>query len=96
MQGVPQCRAQQFLERSPVPEVRIVIDEFAFRRPAALAQTWDDQLLRIEAVAMWRHVALKVLPFAAGAHHHMSGTLALLWQKDGTAVAYKGATGAAS
>lgn len=38
---------------------------------------------------MWPNVALQVLPFSAGAHHHMNGSLTLLWQGDGSAVAYK-------
>jgi hypothetical protein len=33
-------------------------------------------------------VTLQVLPFAAGVHHHMDGSLTLLWQKDGSGVAY--------
>ncbi|MET9559143.1 MULTISPECIES: helix-turn-helix domain-containing protein [Streptomyces] len=73
--------------------VRFIIDEYAFRRPAATAKTWDDQLLRIEAVALWPNVVLQVLPFATGVHHLMDGSLTLLWQKDGSAVAYKEGNG---
>ncbi|WP_329533521.1 helix-turn-helix transcriptional regulator [Streptomyces sp. NBC_01450] len=80
---------QLLLRRDPAPHVRFIIDEYAFRRPAATAKTWDDQLLRIEAVAMWPNVVLQVLPFATGAHLHMDGSMTLLWQKDGSTVAYK-------
>ncbi|MBV7696850.1 helix-turn-helix transcriptional regulator [Streptomyces sp. TRM70350] len=79
---------QYVLQQKPEPNVRIIMDEYAFRRPAALPKTWEDQLLRIEAVAMWPNVTLQVLPFAAGVHHHMHGSLTLLWQKDGGGVAY--------
>ncbi|MEV6592794.1 helix-turn-helix domain-containing protein [Streptomyces acidicola] len=79
---------QYLLRQKPEPNVRIIMDEYAFRRPAALPKTWEDQLLRIEAVAMWPNVTLQVLPFAAGVHHHMHGSLTLLWQKDGSGVAY--------
>ncbi|MFF3375501.1 helix-turn-helix domain-containing protein [Streptomyces sp. NPDC002680] len=79
---------QYLLRRKPEPNVRIIMDEYAFRRPAALAKTWTDQLLHIEAAAMWPNVTLQVLPFSAGAHHHMSASLTLLWQEDGSAVAY--------
>jgi len=79
---------QYLLRQKPEPNVRIIMDEYAFRRPAALPKTWDAQLLHIEAVAMWPNVTLQVLPFAAGVHHHMSASLTLLWQKDGSGVAY--------
>ncbi|NUP19158.1 MAG: helix-turn-helix transcriptional regulator [Streptomyces sp.] len=79
---------QYLLRQKPEPNIRIIMDEYAFRRPAALSKTWDDQLLRIEAVAMWPNVTLQVLPFTAGVHHHMHGSLTLLWQKDGSGVAY--------
>ncbi|WP_405894757.1 helix-turn-helix transcriptional regulator [Streptomyces sp. NBC_00104] len=80
---------QLLLGKKPAPCVRFVIDENALRRPSASAETWDGQLLRIEAVAEWPNVVVQVLPFAAGIHHLMGkGSLTLLWQKDGSAVAY--------
>ncbi|MER5293652.1 helix-turn-helix transcriptional regulator [Streptomyces pharetrae] len=79
---------QYLLRHKPEPEVRIVMDEFAFRRPTARGKTWQDQLRHLEATALWPNVALQVLPFSAGAHHHMNGSLTLLWQRDGSAVAY--------
>ncbi|MFC4505589.1 MULTISPECIES: DUF5753 domain-containing protein [Streptomyces] len=80
---------QHLLRQKPEPNVRIVMDEVALRRPAASARTWQDQLLHLEAAAKWPNVVLQVLPFSAGVHHHMTGSLTLLWQKDGSAVAYK-------
>ncbi|GAA2318937.1 helix-turn-helix transcriptional regulator [Streptomyces hawaiiensis] len=79
---------QYLLRQKPEPEVRFIIDEFALRRPATRGKTWQEQLLHLEATALWPNVALQVLPFSAGAHHHMSGSLLLLWQRDGSAVAY--------
>ncbi|MFI7299729.1 helix-turn-helix domain-containing protein [Streptomyces sp. NPDC050121] len=79
---------QYLLRQKPAPDVRVIMDEFALRRPAARGKTWHDQLLHLEAAAMWPNVALQVLPFSAGAHHHMNGSLTLLWQTDGSAVAY--------
>ncbi|GAB2994239.1 helix-turn-helix transcriptional regulator [Streptomyces pseudoechinosporeus] len=84
---------QYLLRQKPEPDVRIIMDEFALRRPAARAKTWHDQLLHLEAAAMWPNVAFQVLPFSAGAHHHMTGSLTLLWQRDGSAVAYKEGNG---
>ncbi|WP_199825649.1 helix-turn-helix domain-containing protein [Streptomyces sp. NRRL B-1140] len=79
---------QSVLGQKPEPEVRIIVDEFALRRPAARGKTWCDQLLHLEAAALWPNLALQVLPFSAGAHHHMNGSLTLLWQRNGNAVAY--------
>ncbi|WP_344601529.1 helix-turn-helix transcriptional regulator [Streptomyces glaucus] len=84
---------QYRLRQKPEPDVRIVMDEFALRRPAADIRTWRDQLLHLEAAALWPNLALQVLPFSAGAHHHMTGSLTLLWQEDGSAVAYKEGNG---
>ncbi|MEV7390919.1 helix-turn-helix transcriptional regulator [Streptomyces sp. NPDC091215] len=79
---------QYLLRQKPQPEARVIVDEFAFRRPAAQGETWQDQLHHLEAAALWPNVTLQVLPFSVGAHHHMSGSLTLLWQRDGSAVAY--------
>lgn len=80
---------QYLLRQKPLSDVRVIIDEVAFRRPAASAKTWSEQLVHLEAVARWSNVTLQVLPFSAGVHHHMNGSLTVLWQKDGSAVAYK-------
>ncbi|MPY62336.1 helix-turn-helix domain-containing protein, partial [Streptomyces spongiae] len=80
---------QLLLSKEPAPSVRFIIDELAFRRPSASAETWEGQLLRIEAVAQRPNVVVQVLPFSVGVHHLMGkGSLTLLWQKDGSAVAY--------
>jgi len=79
---------QYLLQQKPRPDVRIIMDEAALRRPAAVPKTWQDQLCRIEAVALWPNVTIQVLPFSVGVHHHMVGALTLLWQKDGSSVAY--------
>ncbi|MFF5981279.1 helix-turn-helix domain-containing protein [Streptomyces olindensis] len=79
---------QHLLRQKPEPEVRVIVDEFALRRPAAQGKTWEDQLLHLETAALWPNMALQVLPFSAGAHHHMNGSLTLLWQLDGSAVVY--------
>ncbi|SDM63741.1 Helix-turn-helix domain-containing protein [Streptomyces sp. cf386] len=84
---------QYLLRQKPEPEVRIIMDEFALRRPAVRGKTWHDQLLHVEAASLWPNVTLQVLPFSAGAHHHMNGSLTLLWQRDGSAVAYKEGNG---
>ncbi|MCX5185441.1 helix-turn-helix transcriptional regulator [Streptomyces sp. NBC_00268] len=84
---------QLLLRMDAAPHVRFIIDEYAFRRASATAKIWDDQLLHIEAVAMWPDVVLQVLPFAAGVHYLVEGSLTVLWQKDGSAAAYKEGNG---
>ncbi|CAM5721498.1 XRE family transcriptional regulator OS=Streptomyces alboniger OX=132473 GN=CP975_13255 PE=4 SV=1 [Streptomyces alboniger] len=80
---------QLLLNKKPAPSVRFVIDEPALRRPSASAETWECQLMHIEAVAQWPNVVVQVLPFSAGIHHLVGkGSLTLLWQKDGSGVAY--------
>ncbi|KOV80524.1 DNA-binding protein [Streptomyces sp. NRRL WC-3618] len=80
---------QYLLRQEPLSDIRVIIDEVAFRRPAAAAKTWSEQLHHLEAVAQWSNVTLQVLPFSAGVHHHMNGSLTVLWQKDGSTAAYK-------
>lgn len=80
---------QLLLSKRLAPSVRFVIDELAFRRPAAGSETWDGQLMHIEAAAQQPNVVVQVLPFSAGIHDLMGkGSLTLLWQGDGSAVAY--------
>jgi transcriptional regulator with XRE-family HTH domain len=78
---------QLLLRRAPAPEVRFIVDEYAFRRCSLNAKTWEGQLLHIEAIAVLPNVTVQVLPFATGPHD-MDMSLTLLWQKDGSAVAY--------
>jgi hypothetical protein len=80
---------QLLLRKNPAPYVRFIIDELAFRRPSTSAETWEGQVQHIEAVAQWPNVVVQVLPFSAGIHELMAkGSLTLLWQEDGSAVAY--------
>ncbi|MFC8867915.1 helix-turn-helix domain-containing protein [Streptomyces sp. NPDC057148] len=80
---------QLLLSRQPAPTVRFIIDELALRRPSVSAGTWAEQVRHIESVAEWPNVVVQVLPFSAGIHPLMGkGSLTLLWQADGSAVAY--------
>ncbi|MGC9382007.1 helix-turn-helix domain-containing protein [Streptomyces sp. MH13] len=80
---------QLLLSKKPAPSVRFIIDELALRRPSVSAETWSEQMKRIELVATWPNVVIQVLPFSAGIHPLMGkGSLTLLWQADGSSVAY--------
>lgn len=94
-QVIARIGRQQLLGRKPAPSVRVIMDEHALRRPVKDAKAWDEQLTHLIDIAATPTVVLQVLPFAAGAHHLMDGSLTLLWQDDGSAVAYTEGNGCA-
>jgi hypothetical protein len=49
---------------------------------------WHHQLARIAEAADDPQMTIQVLPFTAGVHGLMGGSLWLLWMADGSAVAY--------
>ncbi|MFJ9466464.1 helix-turn-helix domain-containing protein [Streptomyces caniferus] len=79
---------QELLHRDPPLSARIILDESALRRSAPDAKVWYDQLTRIIDAAASPHMTIQVLPFSAGLHGLMEGSLSLLWMADGSAVAY--------
>ncbi|MEV7465971.1 helix-turn-helix transcriptional regulator [Streptomyces kronopolitis] len=79
---------QELLQRDRPPHVRVILDESALRRPVPDPKIWHDQLVRISEAAEAQHMTIQVLPFAAGVHSLMGGSLWLLWAADGSAVAY--------
>lgn len=79
---------QELLRRDPAPHIRVLLDESVLRRPAADPEVWRGQLEHLVESAGKPSVVLQVLPFAAGVHDLMGGSLSLLWQSDGSAVAY--------
>lgn len=87
-QVIARLGRKQLLYRNPAPSVRIIMDEYALRRSVADAEEWEAQLEHLIEVAELPLVTLQILPFSAGAHHLMHGSLTLLWQEDGSAVAY--------
>ncbi|WP_406451206.1 helix-turn-helix domain-containing protein [Streptomyces sp. NBC_00876] len=79
---------QELLHRSPAPQVRVILDEVALRRPTADPKVWVDQLAHLADVSHLPSVVLQVLPFTAGIHGLMGSHLWLLWERDGSSVAY--------
>ncbi|MFI9258946.1 helix-turn-helix domain-containing protein [Streptomyces sioyaensis] len=80
---------QELLRRDPPPSVRLILDESALRRPALDPKVWHEQLTRIADAAEAPNMAIQVLPFSAGVHDLMGGSLSLLWMADGSSVAYR-------
>ncbi|MGA5468919.1 helix-turn-helix domain-containing protein [Streptomyces arboris] len=87
-QVIARLGRQQLLYRNPAPTVRIIIDEYGLRRQVGSAEVWEAQLQHLIEIAELPMVTLQVLPLSAGAHHLMDGSLTLMWQEDGSAVAY--------
>ncbi|MGY5123241.1 helix-turn-helix domain-containing protein [Streptomyces nigrescens] len=79
---------QELLHRNPPPDVRIILDESALRRPAKDPKVWHEQLKRIVDAADAPNMTIQVIPFSAGLHGLLGGSLTLLWMADGSSVAY--------
>nr|WSZ98089.1 helix-turn-helix transcriptional regulator [Streptomyces sp. NBC_00857] len=79
---------QQLLRGSPPPSMRVILNESVLRRPTADPKVWTAQLSHLVESAEQPNVVIQVLPFSAGVHDLMGGSLSLLWQGDGTGVAY--------
>ncbi|MFI9492988.1 MULTISPECIES: helix-turn-helix domain-containing protein [Streptomyces] len=94
-QVVARMGRQQLLRRTPAPSVRVIIDEYALRRPVPDTKVWQEQLTHLLDTANLPSIVLQVLPFSEGAHHLMDGSLTLLWQEDGTSIAYTEGNGCA-
>lgn len=79
---------QELLRRTPAPNVRVILNESVLRRPTADPKTWADQLTHLVEAADRPAIVLQVLPFSTGVHDLLGGSLSLLWQADGSGVAY--------
>ncbi|WP_030662602.1 helix-turn-helix transcriptional regulator [Streptomyces rimosus] len=79
---------QELLRRDPPPDIRIIIDESVLVRPAADPYIWHGQLLHLVEASSAPRMTVQVLPFTAGGHDLMGGSLSLLWMADGSCVAY--------
>ncbi|WP_309246921.1 DUF5753 domain-containing protein [Streptomyces somaliensis] len=80
---------QELLQREPPPNIRVILDESVLRCPVEDRKTWTEQLAHLRSSAGQPFITLQVLPLAAGFHASKGyGSLSLLWQADGDAVAY--------
>ncbi|MFE2236819.1 Scr1 family TA system antitoxin-like transcriptional regulator [Streptomyces sp. NPDC059442] len=79
---------QVIAQRESPPLFWCIVDEAVLRRPVGGAEVMADQLDRLLALARTPHVVLQVLPFGAGEHPVMGGSLTLLSFERGPDVAY--------
>jgi transcriptional regulator with XRE-family HTH domain len=69
---------QEILRRPDAPQLWVVIDEAALRRPVGSRQIVREQLEHLIEVADHPAVTLQVMPFSAGAHSAMGGPFTIL------------------
>ncbi|WP_406148131.1 helix-turn-helix domain-containing protein [Streptomyces sp. NBC_01012] len=79
---------KEILNRDPAPQVRVILDEVAFRRRTADPKAWTDQLNHLLDAGQLSSLVLQVLPFSAGLHGLMGSHLWLMWEPNGNSVAY--------
>ncbi|MEC4014959.1 helix-turn-helix domain-containing protein [Streptomyces sp. H27-D2] len=79
---------QGLLARPTPPLLWVVLDEAVIRRPVGGAVVMREQLAYVIECAKAPHVEVQVMPFAAGGHSVMGGSLTLLSFENAPAVAY--------
>ncbi|WP_344539935.1 helix-turn-helix transcriptional regulator [Streptomyces levis] len=79
---------QELLYRESAPDVRVILDEVALRRPVPDPRVWAEQLAHLLDAAGLPNVTLQVLPFSAGVHDLMDSHLWLFWRRVGDPVAW--------
>ena len=79
---------QEGLRGENPPHLRALLDEAVLRRGSRDPQTWQAQLQRLLDDTELPHVTLQVVPFSAGLHDLLGGSLTLLWLPNGRSVAY--------
>lgn len=79
---------QQILTRDAPPLFWVILDENVLRRPVGGAEIMRDQFAWLVEMAMSPDVILQVLPYAAGAHAGMNGSMILFSLPDQSDVVY--------
>jgi len=69
---------QGTLQRQPSPRLWVVLDEAALRRVVGGTTVMREQLAAVLAAAEMPRVTIQVLPFSAGEHASLNGSLTLL------------------
>ena len=67
---------------------RGLLDESVIRRPTQDPDIWSEQLEHLVEVANRPNISLQVVPFSAGLHNLLGGSLTLLWLPSGRTAAY--------
>jgi len=76
--GELRASRQEILRRPDAPQLWVVVDEGALRRPVGSREVVREQLAYLTEVADHPAVTLQILPFTAGAHPAMGGPFTIL------------------
>jgi transcriptional regulator with XRE-family HTH domain len=76
--GELRASRQEILRRPDAPQLWVVVDEGALRRPVGSREVVREQLEYLAEVAEHPAVTLQILPFSAGAHSAMGGPFTIL------------------
>ena len=76
--GELRASRQEILRRPDAPQLWVVVDEGALRRPVGSREVVREQLAYLAEVADHPAVTLQILPFSAGAHSAMGGPFTIL------------------
>jgi transcriptional regulator with XRE-family HTH domain len=76
--GELRASRQEILRRPDAPQLWVVVDEGALRRPVGSREVVREQLQYLIEVADHPAVTLQIMPFAAGAHSAMGGPFTIL------------------
>jgi len=76
--GELRASRQEILRRPDAPQLWVVVDEGALRRPVASGQIMRGQLKYLAEMAEHPAVTLQILPFSTGAHPAMGGPFTIL------------------
>jgi transcriptional regulator with XRE-family HTH domain len=76
--GELRASRQEILRRPDAPQLWVVIDEAALRRPVGSREIVRGQLEHLIEVADHPAVTLQIMPFSAGAHSAMGGPFTIL------------------
>jgi hypothetical protein len=76
--GELRASRQEILRRPDAPQLWVVVDEGALRRPVGSREVVREQLAYLTEVADHPAVTLQILPFSAGAHSAMGGPFTIL------------------
>ncbi|MEV7593027.1 helix-turn-helix transcriptional regulator [Streptomyces sp. NPDC089922] len=79
---------QALLLREQPPLLWVVLDKAVIRRPVGGGVVMRDQLARVVEAATTPRIEIQVLPFVAGGHSAMGGSLTVLSFQNGPDVAY--------
>lgn len=71
-------RRIRFNERTPAPQLHVILDEAVIRRPVGGPEIMRDQLGYLKKIAGRPNITLQIIPFTAGEHVGMLGPRVLL------------------